>query len=713
MEINGVAIQDIDVHVTVEEGPSFSIDGVGGPQGKTGDPGKDGEAGVGVPAGGSKDQVLAKLSEGDYDTGWVDAKGGSGNVESVNGKTGVVVLGASDVNALADDTVIPSKTSELTNDSSFISDETDPTVPAWAKTINKPTYTKGEIGLGNVDNTADLAKPISTATRTALDTKANKASLSAVATSGNYNDLSNKPSIPSKTSELTNDSDFVKGEDLAIVATTGDYNDLTSKPVIPVVNDATLTIQKNGAAVGTFTANASTNKAVNITLAKADVGLSNVDNTSDASKPISTATQTAINGKQDALTTTQMATVNSGIVASDKTKLGGIEAGAQKNTVTSVNTKTGAVVLAKADVGLGSVDNTADLAKPVSTATQTALNAKANTSSLATVATSGSYGDLTNKPTIPVVNDGETVFVDGDGNEIGKLSANQSEDQEIVLPSGGSSQPTNITSTSLDVGGTGYNRTVELKQTTQNKITSIDTKANSSDLATVATSGKYGDLTGRPTIPAAQVNSDWSSSTGVSQILNKPTIPSKTSDLTNDSDFVEGGDLATVATTGSYSDLTSKPTIPVVNNATLTIQAQGVSKGAFTSNSATATTVNITKADFGLTKSDVGLSNVDNTADTAKPISTATQTALNAKQNTLTTAQLAVVNASAYTSTEKTKLAGIATGAEVNVQSDWNQTTTTADSFIKNKPTLATVATSGSYKDLEDKPLIDNSAMYS
>ena len=39
-------------------------------------------------------------------------------------------------------------------------------------------------------------------------------------------------------------------------------------------------------------------------------------------------------------------------------------------------------------------------------------------------------------------------------------------------------------------------------------------------------------------------------------------------------------------------------------------------------------------------------------------------------------------------STDKTKLDGIATGAEVNVQADWNQTTTTADDYIKNKPTI-------------------------
>jgi len=48
--------------------------------------------------------------------------------------------------------------------------------------------------------------------------------------------------------------------------------------------------------------------------------------------------------------------------------------------VTSVAGKTGAVTLSKSDVGLGSVSNTSDAAKPVSTATQTALNAKASLS---------------------------------------------------------------------------------------------------------------------------------------------------------------------------------------------------------------------------------------------------------------------------------------------------------------------------------------------
>ena len=41
---------------------------------------------------------------------------------------------------------LPQKTSDLTNDSGFITSETDPTVPSWAKASSKPTYTANEVG---------------------------------------------------------------------------------------------------------------------------------------------------------------------------------------------------------------------------------------------------------------------------------------------------------------------------------------------------------------------------------------------------------------------------------------------------------------------------------------------------------------------------------------------------------------------------------------
>lgn len=72
---------------------------------------------------------------------------------------------------------------------------------------------------------------------------------------------------------------------------------------------------------------------------------------------------------------------------------------------------------------------------------------------------------------------------------------------------------------------------------------------NRPNLATVATTGSYSDLTDKPTIPAAQVQADWNATSGPAQVLNKPEIPTVPP-------------LSTVALTGSYADLTNKPAIP-------------------------------------------------------------------------------------------------------------------------------------------------------
>ena len=85
------------------------------------------------------------------------------------------------------------------------------------------------------------------------------------------------------------------------------------------------------------------------------------------------------------------------------------------------------------------------------------------------------------------------------------------------------------------------------------------------------TSSDYLDGTGTPTpfptIPDAQVNSDWNSSSGLSEILNKPTIPTATSDLTNDSGFITIADVPTQVNadwnaTSGFAEILNKPSIP-------------------------------------------------------------------------------------------------------------------------------------------------------
>lgn len=53
----------------------------------------------------------------------------------------------------------------------------DPEVHDWARAEEKPTYTKEEVGLGNVDDTSDMDKPVSTATQTALNGKVDNSTL--------------------------------------------------------------------------------------------------------------------------------------------------------------------------------------------------------------------------------------------------------------------------------------------------------------------------------------------------------------------------------------------------------------------------------------------------------------------------------------------------------------------------------------------------------
>ena len=109
--------------------------------------------------------------------------------------------------------------------------------------------------------------------------------------------------------------------------------------------------------------------------AKFNLGINLVDNIRDLDKPVSNLTQEALNAKVDKVV--GMGLSQESFTTSEKNKLLDIEAGAQVNTVTSVAGKQGAVTLVKGDVGLGNVDNTSDASKPISTATQNALNTKA------------------------------------------------------------------------------------------------------------------------------------------------------------------------------------------------------------------------------------------------------------------------------------------------------------------------------------------------
>ena len=159
--------------------------------------------------------------------------------------------------------------------------------------------------------------------------------------------------------------------------------------------------------------------------------------------------------------------------------------------------------------------------------------------------------------------------------------------------------------------------TLSATDTTYNEATtstaglmSAADKTKMDGLATVASTGAYSDLSGTPTIPTvnnAKLTIQRNGTTvksftanASSNVTANITVPTKTSDLSNDSGFITGvawGDVtgkptfATVATSGSYSDLSNKPTIPTVNNSTITVTNNGNTVGTFTTNASSAVTI--------------------------------------------------------------------------------------------------------------------------
>jgi hypothetical protein len=169
--------------------------------------------------------------------------------------------------------------------------------------------------------------------------------------------------------------------------------------ILSTDSPGTLADWKQITAVGDVTSVAGRTGAVVLT--KTDVGLANVDNTSDANKPVSTAQATSIATKENTIaagTTAQYWRGDKSWQTLDKTAVGlanvdntsDVNKPVSSATTTQLNLKaplasptfTGTVSGVTATmVGLGNVTNTSDANKPVSTAQQTALDLKANLAS--------------------------------------------------------------------------------------------------------------------------------------------------------------------------------------------------------------------------------------------------------------------------------------------------------------------------------------------
>lgn len=152
---------------------------------------------------------------------------------------------------------------------------------------------------------------------------------------------------------------------------------------------------------------------------------------------------------------------------------------------------------------------------------------------LAEVASSGDYNDLINKPTSMVVPT-KTSELTNDSGFITVASVPAQVNSDWNSASGKSqilNKPVLFSGSYTDLTG---------------KPTLFSGSYSDLTNKPILFDGTYASLTGAPSIPAAQVNSDWTATNGISQVLNKPV-------------------LSTVATSGSYADLTNKPVIPSVN----------------------------------------------------------------------------------------------------------------------------------------------------
>ena len=651
--------------------------------------------------------------------------------------------------------------------------ETDPTVPAWAKAASKPSYTASEVGAlptgTTLDNISDgttrklsnysltshthsqyaaqtdfTAHTGNTTIHMTSDEKTKLAGIAAgaeVNVQANWTEtattsdafIKNKPTIPTKVSELANDSNYLTTETQLSKTSTGGGNAVTD---ITVSNHAiTLTKGETFATNSdliTHTGNTtvhitaaertawnsklvqddiagffdsveydSTNKRINFkhgTTVKGTVDATAfikdgmVDNVAIetptggtyANQACLVVTFNSVSGKQPIyIPLTQIFNPNNyydkttadstfvkqvsgkGLSTNDyttteKNKLAGIAAGAEVNVNADWNATSGdAQILNKPTIpsAPGTLTTTATTAQ--STATNEALSGNIQ---LHKVAKTGSYNDLNNKPTIPqgtvtsvgITNGGGinvagspittsgniTITADGSAiiNNLGEgTSPAERGDYIVAQYAGGGTTTTsyhrrklsnvfaalNSTDVTNALGYTPYNATNPNGYTSnQGTVTGIKMNGASKGTSGVVDLGTV--ITGEtdPTVPAwakaASKPSYTASEVGAASQANFTAhTASTTVHVTSTEKSTWNGkqdaisDLATIRSnaaagankvsnvqsdwnaTSGLAQILNKPTIPTVNNGTLTIQQNGTTVGTFTANQAGSTTANI------------------------------------------------------------------------------------------------------------------------
>ena len=535
-------------------------------------------------------------------------------VRTINGKglNSDVVLTAADVNALPASTIIPT-----VNDATL--------------TIQKNGTTVATFTANSAQNaTADISVPTKVSDLTNDLNFVEETDLANVAFSGAYADITGTPYIPIKTSDLTNDSDFVS--DANYVHTDNNFTTALKNKLNGIAAGAEVNVQsdwnttdtasdafiKNKPAIPTKTSDI-TNDSGFITSAAVPTKTSDLTNdsgfiTNQVSNLANYYDQTAINSMFNALdvpTKTSDLTNDSGFLTSipiaSASTLGGVKIGSGINVAAD-----GTISAAVASLDWDNITNkptdvsywTNDAGYITSAALPTKTSDLTNDSDFVTSAdVPTKTSDLTNDSgfiTNSVSNlanyyKKSETYTQGEVNSL--LSA-------IVIPT----KTSDLTNDSNFVSDTDYATASKGGVIKVGSGLAITNGVLSTTGGGVADAVEWSNVLNKPSDV-----SYWNNDAGY---ITSAALPTKTSELTNDSGFLTsytetdpiysaspaaGITAADISSwnaksdfSGSYNDLTDKPTIPTVNNATLTIQRNNTSVGTFTANASSDKTINIT-----------------------------------------------------------------------------------------------------------------------